>query len=1049
MIFSLARQVLVPPPQKDLMFPLLLLIFYLALIQPLRSKVLNMDVTNYHKEADNSVDGTMQDFHLPYYPFRHELTKKADSLFLHYRNKEALDEYQQANRFFRKANNLEGIAYTANMVAEIYTNRLEDYPSAYIQLRSAEAFIKESLGADHPLMADTYATYGSYFGRNGQTINEQEYLEKSLEIRTEYYGLQSHQVAEVNYRLGQMYQHGRLEYEKAKEHYKRALIIYRQLLPSNHPDIIKAFLALGSIYNYLDDLQRAKINLDQAIYKYSLDSISNVSGIARSVNIKANVLNKMQLYDQAKSLYRTTINLYEKLYGSESYNLIFAYMGLAVDYLREGEIVLSLEYLDRSIDIYNKFYSPESPIDTYPYILIDKGECFVKLGMMDSAAHYLFKALELRNTYFKEGRKGISYSYRSIADMYNHFAQYDSALYYSQLALIELDTGFNDMNYKENPEIRASEFITEFIEAFSLKARILRNIYKSDGQNLDPLIQALELYNKLDHLTDDLKNSDYAEESKLILINDYHKIYGEAIQCAYSLYQITNEDEYLMDAFKFFEKNKYMLLFQNMELARKSNELNLPFEYQFREDSLQMRLAEISQLIEMEDPQVVSELNSVRYEVDNALTELRDEIESEYPNLYDLEYDELTIEMNQLRYYAVENEALLLEYFTGDSTIQILAIGPDDISIHQIKRNEYLNHHIDVFLNSMSNYEFNINIQEDYHNFTDSGFRIYETILKPVLEKHNTKSFEQIIIAPDGILAQIPFEALLLDLPKGDYPDYSGLDYLIRHYNFHYVYSFNLFFKEQDKDITKPTRLMAFSYSGIQVSDNPEIRSGDFIELPGTNKEIESIRNIVKGKNLFLEDEEATETQFKNNAHNFQILHLAVHGLGDYESTINSRLVFKDQKDTLNDGNLFLYELYSVDLANTYLSILSACETGIGKEFKGEGVFSIARGFAFAGCPSIVMSLWKVNDLVSADLMAEFYRNLKKGSTISESLRASKLHFINSADQLTAHPGNWAAFVPLGHNQNVYEKKINWIMIGIILVVILPIIILIYRKIYD
>jgi CHAT domain-containing protein len=234
------------------------------------------------------------------------------------------------------------------------------------------------------------------------------------------------------------------------------------------------------------------------------------------------------------------------------------------------------------------------------------------------------------------------------------------------------------------------------------------------------------------------------------------------------------------------------------------------------------------------------------------------------------------------------------------------------------------------------------------------------------------------------------------------------------------------------------------------VSSNPEKRSGDMVELPGTNKETESIRKIIKGNNLFLENENATESEFKIRSNDYQILHLAVHGMGDYESSINSRLVFKNKLDSLNDGNLFLYEVYNLNLNNSRLAILSACETGIGKEFKGEGIFSMARGFARAGCPAIIMSLWKVNDIVSAELMTEFYKNLKKGKKINESLRAAKVHYIKNADPSAVYPGNWAAFVPLGQVEAIYNNKINlFIIIGLILSVFLILIILLRRKLFS
>jgi CHAT domain-containing protein/tetratricopeptide (TPR) repeat protein len=971
------------------------------LSNPLVHANLNIENPSLERQPESTIN---VDINLPYYPFKNEQTRSADSLFLHYRDQEALEKYKEASRYFKKLKNWEGVGYANNMMAEIYTNRLYDYESAERQLRLSESLIKNTLGEDHPLIGDTYLTYGSYNGRLSRTPQEQEYLEASLKLRLNYYGLQSIQVAEVNYRLGQMFQHEMGEPEKAKEHYHMALIVFKEHLPSNHPDLIKAYYALGSVYRKLKDYLRAIIHLDQAIYMYSLDSISNVSGIARSLNIKANVLNEKRDFELSNIIYESAIKLYEEIYGPDNFDLIFAYLGLAVGYLRTGDYESVINYLDQSLEIYNIYYSIDNPIDLYPYILLNKGECFSKLRQKDSATFFLFKGLNLRRTYFSEDRGLISYAYRAIADMYNDFDLYDSAMHYSQKALIELAPDFNNMKYDQNPDINQSEYLTEFIDAFALKAKILKNMFLINPDDLNLLNHSLGLYRKLDHLTDDIKNSEYTQESKLILINDIHQIYGDAIQCASELYQITKEDKYLDDVLNFFEKNKYMLLFQNMELARKSNELNLPFEYQFKEDSLQMLLAEITQSIEDEDPQAVSKLSSDRYEIDNALTALREEIEINYPNFYEMEYDELTVRLFQLKKYSADNNTLLIEYFAGDSAISIIAIGPTNVTLHQIHRTSTLNIEIDGFLNSISNVQQSDSIQAYYNRFKNSAYYIYKNILLPVIEQHDQESYNQVIIAPDGILAQVPFEALIKVLPESDYPDYSNLEYLIHSCNISYVYSFNLFLKDLDREFNNQNNILAFSYSGIRVLKNPEKRSEDIIELPGTRQEIESIKKIIKGKNLFLEDEDATETLFKLKSKDYQILHLAVHGIADDESAINSRLVFKNQEDSLNDGYLFLYEVYNVDLNQSKLAILSACETGIGKEFKGEGVFSIARGFAHAGCPSIIMSLWKVNDMVSAEIMARFYKNLKKGRKINASLRASKIDYIiRGTGQLLYH----------------------------------------------
>jgi CHAT domain-containing protein len=132
-------------------------------------------------------------------------------------------------------------------------------------------------------------------------------------------------------------------------------------------------------------------------------------------------------------------------------------------------------------------------------------------------------------------------------------------------------------------------------------------------------------------------------------------------------------------------------------------------------------------------------------------------------------------------------------------------------------------------------------------------------------------------------------------------------------------------------------------------------------------------------------------------------------------------LIFRG--DSLADRELYAYEIYNLNL-DAGLVVLSACETGIGRNQVGEGVLSIARAFTYAGCPSVVMSLWDVRDIFTSDIMTVFYETLNQEQSVSGSLRNAKLQFLEKSDMFTAHPANWAAFVVNGQDL-VFENDSN------------------------
>ena len=101
--------------------------------------------------------------------------------------------------------------------------------------------------------------------------------------------------------------------------------------------------------------------------------------------------------------------------------------------------------------------------------------------------------------------------------------------------------------------------------------------------------------------------------------------------------------------------------------------------------------------------------------------------------------------------------------------------------------------------------------------------------------------------------------------------------------------------------------------------------------------------------------------------------------------------------------------------------VLSACNTGFGKIEDGEGIMSLARGFMYAGVPSIISTLWSVNDQSTANIMKGFYKYLNDKDKKSVALQKAQVEYLNSSDNITAHPFYWSGFILIGNNQPVYS----------------------------
>jgi CHAT domain-containing protein len=207
---------------------------------------------------------------------------------------------------------------------------------------------------------------------------------------------------------------------------------------------------------------------------------------------------------------------------------------------------------------------------------------------------------------------------------------------------------------------------------------------------------------------------------------------------------------------------------------------------------------------------------------------------------------------------------------------------------------------------------------------------------------------------------------------------------------------------EELSGLTRAIRTMNFS----------DDRAG-FTRLAFSRQEAESIIALTpRGAGLKATDFNASRAlAMSGQLSQYRVLHFATHGLLNSERPELSGLVFSliDQEGKPQDGFLRLHEIYNLQL-NADLIVLSACETGLGKEIKGEGLIGLTRGFMYSGAPRVIASLWNVDDLATAELMKLFYqRMLKDGLPAGAALRAAQLDL--SRQKRWASPYFWAGFV--------------------------------------
>jgi CHAT domain-containing protein len=160
---------------------------------------------------------------------------------------------------------------------------------------------------------------------------------------------------------------------------------------------------------------------------------------------------------------------------------------------------------------------------------------------------------------------------------------------------------------------------------------------------------------------------------------------------------------------------------------------------------------------------------------------------------------------------------------------------------------------------------------------------------------------------------------------------------------------------------------------------------------------------------------EATEERAKAIGKDVRYLHFATHGLLDEQSPLSSALALTppgDAAEGRDNGLLQAWEIFERVRLDADLVVLSACQTGLGKEMGGEGLVGLTRAFQYAGARSVLASLWSVADTSTADLMTKFYSFLRHGRSKDDALRRAQVALIKSAEY--SDPFYWAPFVLTG-----------------------------------
>jgi len=252
-------------------------------------------------------------------------------------------------------------------------------------------------------------------------------------------------------------------------------------------------------------------------------------------------------------------------------------------------------------------------------------------------------------------------------------------------------------------------------------------------------------------------------------------------------------------------------------------------------------------------------------------------------------------------------------------------------------------------------------------------------LIEPV--EDDLEGIERLVIIPAGSLNFLPFAALY---DKNQAP-------LVERYAF--------------LELAKPTDFTKIAQSRPAVVNSVTAFANATLDLPATADEGRDIVKLFEGSQLF-EGQEASKKNFLEHGSEAQALHIATHGSWDTQNSLNSYLQLADGERVAQE------EILALALKETALVTLSACNTALANEADSDYVASLAEAFWLAGCPTVVASLWAVEDRSTRILMTDFYSGLRSGKSKVQALREAQLKLYNNPD--FTHPNYWSGFVLFG-----------------------------------
>lgn len=976
------------------------------------------------------------------------------------------------------------VAQSLNDLALLYGDEGKHVEAAAL-LERAVKISEGRLGSQHPMVATYLNNLGIQRNLLGEYAEAEKLFLHALKIRETSLGPEHPDVARSLVTLGMLYDTmGR--YSEVEPLYRRAMGIWEKNLGVGHPLVCTTLNSLAALFFTLGDSAKAEPLFQQAL-KFREKSLGpDHPAVADSLNNLAVLYGSRGQYAEAEPLLERALKIREKAVGLDHPDVASALNNLGSLHLDQGQFAEAEAFFQRALRIQERSLGSAHP--DVALSLNNLGLLYEREGNYAQAEPFYERALRIQE-------KSLGANHPLVAEFLNNLAllkksqgKYSEAdaLFRRALAIREKSFG------PDHPDVAVSlnnlgllcKVENKYDEAEPLIDRAI-SIWEHSGASAAIRCRGYMNRASLKWLQGRKSEAVAALQKAMRLAEEQRtKFAGAELERAVGFAQFGSAYEMMVAwqnalndlpaAFEAMERSQARALVDQINAAGSDLLSGLsPREaavLRERDLAARSRVTYLErQLTQLESRQGLSAdaREQQRAKLQQELKQARDAAEQAYDAIRNASpalrlasgKDFRPASLDKVQAWLATRKALLLRYYSGDNQLYLLAVAPNEsarLMTLSVEQEQALAQGVEPGPITPAKLQALLTVSGATVTklLSDPGTAgqatarlaaLWKILVPEDIRKLATGgTFSQLVIVPDGPLALLPFEALVIEERSDPRYLFDVAPPIV--YGPSATVIYNLAEREAAPTPTniKPVLTVgdpaypaagaaqaAASKPGAGTDFSARSRyrryGGELARLPYSGTEALwvvddfSKSGIAVGKLL---GAEATEANVRLNVNGREVVHLACHGLVDESyGNLFGALALTPGKDATNpadDGFLTLAEIYDLDLRSCELAILSACETNYGPQQKGEGAWALSRGFLVAGARRVVASNWLVDDEAAASLISYFCAGVAQAEKNSEPADyAAKLHaakrWVRQQEKWKS-PYYWGTFVLVGPN---------------------------------